>query len=194
MELDDKSFIELAKRDKERAFSLLIDAYSSKVFNTCVNLLRNVEDAEDVTQEVFVSVFQSLDKFEGRSKLSTWIYSVSLNKSKEFLRSKTRKKRFGIFTVLDKNDSHMLPSGAINFNHPGVILEDQERAKILFQAIDQLSDNQKTAYVAHKIEGMSYQEVSKLLDLSISSVESLMFRAKKRLKELLEEYYIKNEL
>ncbi len=141
MELDDKSFIELAKRDKNRAYSILVKEYSSKVYNTCVNMLRNSEDAEDVTQDVFTTVYLSLDKFKGNSKLSTWIYSISINKSKEFLRSKTRKKRFGIFTLLEKEDSHFVPRSAINFNHPGVVLEDKERAEILFSAIDQLSEN-----------------------------------------------------
>jgi RNA polymerase sigma-70 factor, ECF subfamily len=193
MELDDQSFIELAQKNKDRAFNYLVDQYSGLVFNTCVNLLRNREDAEDLTQEVFTTVYISLDKFEGKSKLSTWIYSISLNKSKEFLRSKTRKKRFGIFTVLEKEDSHFVPEQTINFEHPGVQLENKERAEILFNAIDQLAENQKTAYMMHKIEGISYSEIAEVLETSVSSVESLMFRAKKRLQELLTEYYEKNE-
>jgi RNA polymerase sigma-70 factor (ECF subfamily) len=193
MQLDDQSFIELSKRNKDRAFHYLVDAYSSKVFNTCINLLRNNEDAEDVTQEVFTAIYLSLDGFGGDSKLSTWIYSIALNKSKEFLRKKTRKKRSGFMTTLEKDDSHIVPTATIEFDHPGVLLENKERTAILFNAIDQLADNQKTAYTMHKIEGTSYTEIAEIMELSVSSIESLMFRAKKKLKELLVTYYEENE-
>lgn len=193
MQLDDQAIIDLVRSDKDRAFNYLVENYTRMVFNTCVQLLRNREDAEDLTQEVFTTIYLSLDKFQGNSKLSTWMYSIALNKSKEFLRSKTRKKRFGIFTVLEKEESHTVPTQTINFEHPGVQLENKERAKILFDAIDQLAENQKTAYILHKIEGVSYEEISTIMDTTVSSVESLMFRAKKRLKQLLSDYYEKNE-
>lgn len=194
MNLDDISFLALAKKNKDKAFSMLISNYSGKVFNTCINLLRNKEDAEDVTQEVFTSIYLGLDKFEGNSKLSTWIYSIALNKSKEFLRNKTRKKRFGIRTTIEKEDSHFLPSQVINFDHPGVLLENKERAETFFKALDQLAENQKTAYTLHKIEGISYNEISEIMETSVSSVESLMFRAKKKLKTILTDYFEKNEM
>lgn len=194
MELDDLTFIELARKNKDRAFSLLVDSYSQKIFSTCVNLVRNQEDAEDVTQEIFTAIYLNLDKFKGDSKLSTWIYAVALNKSKEFLRKKTRKKRFGIFTTIEKEDSHTLPDNIINFDHPGVQLENKERATFFYKALDQLAENQKNAFILHKIEGVSYAEIAEILETSIPSVESLMFRAKKKLKVILNDYYENNEL
>jgi len=193
MQLDDQSFIELARTNKDKAFNYLVENYSRMIFNTCIQLLRNQEDAEDLTQEVFTTIYLSLDTFEGNSKISTWMYSIALNKSKEFLRKKTRKKRFGIFTVLEKEDSHKVPNQTINFEHPGIQLENKERAQILFEAIDQLAENQKMAYTLHKIEGIPYEEVASIMKTSISSVESLMFRAKKCLKQLLNDYYEENE-
>lgn len=192
MHLDDHSILFSLANDKERGFNHLVDAYASRVFNTCLNLLRNREDAEDLTQEVFTSIYTSLDSFEGNSKLSTWIYAIAINKSKEFLRKKTRKKRFGFHTEIEQEDSHFVPSAVIEFHHPGVALEDKERAAILFNAIDQLAENQRLAYTLNKIEGRSYQEVAEILDLSVSSVESLLFRAKQRLQKLLKEYYEEN--
>tara|TARA_B110000305_G_scaffold172166_1_gene190214 strand:- start:27423 stop:28007 length:585 start_codon:yes stop_codon:yes gene_type:complete len=193
MHLDDQSFLELSRKNKDKAFNYLVDAYSSKIFNTCINLIRNREDAEDVTQEVFTAVYLSLDRYGGDSKLSTWIYSIALNKSKEFLRKKMRKKRSGMMTTLEKDDSHIVPTATIEFDHPGVLLENKERTQILFDAIDQLAENQKIAYTMHKIEGISYSEIAELTELSVSSVESLMFRAKKKLQQLLEDYYKENE-
>lgn len=179
------------RKDKDKAFSWLTDAYAQKVYGSCLLLLRNTEDAEDLVQEVFVAVYLSLESFEGNSKLSTWIYAITQNKGKEFLRSKTRLKRQGTLTVVDE----MVEGSAqnmVNFNHPGVQLEDQEKAKILFQAIDALAENQATAYRLAKIEGYSYVEIGEMMEMSVSSVESLLFRANKRLRELLSDYYKEN--
>ena len=94
---------------------------------------------------------------------------------------------------MEKDDSHIVPTATIEFDHPGVLLENKERTQILFDAIDQLAENQKIAYTMHKIEGISYSEIAELTELSVSSVESLMFRAKKKLQQLLEDYYKENE-
>lgn len=189
MHVEDQDLLVLLRKNKDRAYRYLVDTYAGMIYNTCFNLVRSVEDAEDLVQEVFTAVYLSLDSFEGNSKVSTWVYSIAINKSKEFLRSKTRKKRSGHMVVIEKEESHFLPSQVIDFDHPGVKMEDKELAAVLFSAIDQLSENQQVAFLMHKIEGYSYEEISRKMDLSISSVESLMFRARKKLKELLENYY-----
>lgn len=193
MELDELSFIELLKNSEERAFQLLVNAYSSQIYNVCLNLLRNQEDAEDVTQEVFTTVFLSINSFTGASKLSTWMYAIALNKSKEFLRKKNRKKRFGFMLRIDNEEKTSTSFTIVETNHPGVLLENKERTEILFSALDQLVDAQKEAYVLHKLEGLSYSEISEIMKVSVPSVESLMFRAKKKLQEVLKDYYEKNE-
>ncbi len=193
MQLDDQAFIELVGQNKDRAFQALVDACSGMVYNVCLNIVLHREDAEDVTQEVFTAAYLALDKFEGKSKVSTWMYSIALNKSKEFLRNKSRKKRAGFQTELEREDSHIVPVQTINFEHPGVQLENKERAAVFFSALDKLPESQQNAYRLHKVEGLSYQEVAEILETSVSSIESLMFRAKKRLKELLSDYYEKNE-
>ena len=189
MHVEDQDLLVLLRKNKDRAYRYLVDTYAGMIYNTCFNLVRSVEDAEDLVQEDFTAVYLSLDSIEGNSKVSTWVYSIAINKSKEFLRSKTRKKRSGHMVVIEKEESHFLPSQVIDFDHPRVKMEDKELAAVLFSAIDQLSENQQVAFVMHKIEGYSYEEISRKMDLSISSVESLMFRARKKLKELLENYY-----
>ena len=155
-------------------------------------MLRNAEDAEDLVQEVFVSIYLSLDSFGGKSKLSTWIYAITHNKAKEFIRNKTRLKRSGTLTILDEH-SDGLSSHTINFNHPGVQLEDKERAAVLFEAIDSLAENQARAYRLAKIEGYSYAEIAEIMELSVSSIESLLFRANKRLRVILADFYQKSK-
>ena len=77
-----------------------------------------------------------------------------------------------------------------DFEHPGVVLENKERAKILFKHINQLPDNQKVAFTLCNIEGLNYQEISEVMQLSSSSVESLLFRAKTNLRKTLKEFYV----
>ncbi|MFT5777526.1 MAG: RNA polymerase sigma factor (sigma-70 family) [Crocinitomicaceae bacterium] len=190
--MGDKEFIDLVEQNKDAAFAYLVDSYSGKIYGTCVNMVRHSEDAEDLVQEVFTSIYLSISKFSGNSSLSTWIYAIALNKSKEFIRNKTRLKRQGTLTILDDTTDSQVPTSSINFYHPGVQLEDKELAKILFSAIDQLADNQREAYILSKVEGHSYSEIAEMLELSVSSIESLLFRAKRRLKELLHDYYYKN--
>lgn len=86
------------------SFEKLVKQFKNKVFNTSLSILQNVGDAEDITQEVFVEVFQSLKNFKGESKLSTWIYRIAVSKSLEFLRWKNRKKRFGFMQSLLYNN------------------------------------------------------------------------------------------
>ncbi len=175
------------------SFENLVKQFKNKVFNTSLSILQNVEDAEDITQEVFVEVFQSVKNFKGESKLSTWIYRIAVSKSLEFLRWKNRKKRFGFMQSLLYNNLTESILEIPNFFHPGIQLENKERAAILFAAINKLPENQKTAFILHKIEGLSYAEVADVMHATVSSVESLLFRAKQSLQKLLGDYYEKNE-
>ena len=192
--MDPEEIKQLLKIDKNKAFNLIVQHFGDKVFSNCAFQLRSREDAEDVTQEVFASIFLTLDKFEGNSKLSTWIYAVTSNKCKEFIRTKTRKKRLGFLVPLFDEKTEVNHAPIIDYYNPLIQLEDKEKAKILFDAIEQLAENQKRAYVHSKVEGYSYSEISEMMDLSVSSIESLLFRAKKRLQELLGDYYEKNKI
>lgn len=181
------------KKGDPLAYRELFDSFRNKIFNTVLGLLQNQEDAQDITQDVFVEIFQSIKDFEGSSKLSTWIYRIAVQKSLEHIRSSQRKKRSGIiFSLFGKE--HLFPVATSSpFHHPGIKLENKERASILFEAISKLPANQKTAFTLHKVESLSYVEIADIMMLSISSVESLMFRAKQNLQQILSVYYEKNE-
>lgn len=181
------------KAGNESAFESLVEEFHSKVYNTCLGLVQNEEDAEDLSQEVFISIFQAIHTFREQSSLSTWIYRIAVSKSLGFLRHKKRKKRFAFLQNLFSGDEKEQGTEAIHFYHPGVQLENKERAAILFQAIETLPENQKTAFVLHKLEDLSYQEIAEVMKVSLSSVESLIFRAKGNLKKSLSIYYEKNE-
>ena len=177
----------------QKAFAYLVENFQDRVFNTCLGVLRNAEDAEDIAQEVFVEVHRSVQNFKAESKLSTWIYRICVTKSLDHLRSKKRKKRFAfvksIFGEHDNEPRFEIP----DFIHPGVQLENKERAAYLFKAIEELPENQKVAFTLNKIECLSYQEISEVTEMSVSAVESLLFRAKQNLKKILADYYEENE-
>lgn len=157
--------------------------YQVLVYNVALNYLQNTEDAEEITQDVFVQVYNSLHKFEKKSTLKTWIYRITINKCLDFIKHKKSKKRLFIFGNKSQNENEYL--NVSNFEHPGILLENKEKSIILFKVINELSENQKTAFLLSKIDGLSNPEVSEIMQLSISSVESLIFRAKNNLKEKL---------
>jgi len=191
--VENTALVNALKAGEKWAFEKVVKLFGKKIFNTCLGFLQNVEDAEDVTQEVFVVIFQSIGQFKGESLLSTWIYRISTTQCLSFIRMKNRKKRFGFVQRLFSGESNKPTIDIPHFLHPGIQLENKERAAILFQAIDQLSPNQKTAFILHKVEHLSQAEIAEIMQVSISSIESLLFRAKQNLRKLLGEYYDKIE-
>ncbi|MEM6687192.1 MAG: sigma-70 family RNA polymerase sigma factor, partial [Bacteroidota bacterium] len=102
--MSETTFIADLQSGNRAAYSRLIDEYQQRIFHTCLSFVPNKEDAEDVAQEVFVEIFRSIHKFKGNSKLSTWIYRISTNKSLEFIRKKNTKKRFGFMQSIFGNE------------------------------------------------------------------------------------------
>ncbi len=183
--MDELELIERLRKGDEAAFKYLVDNYKERVYNTAIGIVQNAEDAEDVAQEVFIQVYRSIHSFKGESKLSTWLYRIATTRALDLLRSRKSKKRFGLLQRLfgEGNEPvYEIP----DFNHPGVALERKENAAKLFNAIKQLPDNQRVAFTLHKLEDLSYQEISQIMKTSLPAVESLMHRAKQNLRKILE--------
>lgn len=186
--LDERILVDLLKQGDESAFKTIVETWQDMVFNTALGIVQNAEDAEDIAQEVFVQVYQSIGSFKGDSKFSTWVYRITVTKSLDNERRKKRKKRFAFVKSIFGEESQVVVHPP-DFNHPGVALDKKEDAAALFRAIRILPDNQRTAFTLHKVEGLSYQEVSEVMQTTVSSVESLIHRAKNNLRKRLEEYY-----
>lgn len=160
---------------------LLYEQYARQVYNLALQYVQNVNDAEEITQDVFLSVHKSLDKFRNEANHNTWIYRITINKSLDFLKAKKRKKRFFWFTnELSENDS-------VEFDHPGVLMEYQEETEFIFSCINELPDNQKTALILNKIEQLSLSEIAGIMELSPKAVESLVQRAKSNLSKKIKD-------
>jgi len=177
----------------EKAFRELVDQYRDRVYNTALGLLQHPENAEDVAQEVFVEVFRSVARFRGECSISTWIYRITVQKALEHIRTSHRGKRFGIHISLFGREEQTEIPAETRFYHPGIQLENKERSAILFQAISKLPVNQRTAFILHKVEGLSQTEIAGIMETSVSAIESLMVRARQKLKVLLSDYYENNE-
>ena len=188
--MTEKDFIKKLQEGRRDAFEELLDQYQQMVFSTSLSFVPNKEDAEDVAQEVFIEVFKSINKFKGNSKLSTWIYRITVNKSLEFIRKRNAKKRFGYVQSIFGNE---IPADKTDFfteiNHPGVLLEQKEDHATLMKAINKLPDAQRIVFTLHKIDEKSYKEISEITEKSLSSLESLMFRAKQNLQKQLLDFY-----
>jgi len=159
-------------------FDELYEQYKNLVYNLALQYVQNIEDAEEITQDVFVAVHQSLNSFRNEAKPSTWIYRITINKSLDYLKAKKRKKRFGIIVSLfsgNETDEQIEPH---SFHHPGVALEQQEAVERIFAIINQLPTNQRTALILSKIEQIKQQEIANILNISSKGVESLIQRAK----------------
>jgi RNA polymerase sigma factor (sigma-70 family) len=167
----------------KRNFNSVYNEYQLLVYNVALNYAQNIEDAEEITQDVFLKVHESLSGFKENSSIKTWLYRITINQSLDFIKKKNSKKRFFIFGKKSQNEFEL--TNISDFEHPGILLERQEDAKVLFLIINTLPENQKTAFILSKVDGLSNSEVSEIMEMSISAVESLVFRAKKELKEKL---------
>jgi RNA polymerase sigma-70 factor (ECF subfamily) len=164
-------------------FLTLYKNYNALVYNVALHYLQNIEDTEEVTQDVFIQLHESISKFKEKSTLKTWIYRITINKCLDFIKHKNSQKRFFVFGKKSQNKFEILNKS--NFEHPGILLENKENGSILFKIINELNENQKTAFILSKIDGLSNPEIAEIMQVSISAVESLVFRAKSSLREKL---------
>ncbi|MBS1621040.1 MAG: RNA polymerase sigma factor [Bacteroidetes bacterium] len=183
--MDELELIQQLRESDQAAFKTLVETYQDLVYNTALGIVQNAQDAEDVAQDTFIKVFRSVQSFKGESKISTWLYRITVSTALDLLRSRKSKKRFGFLQRLFGEGNEPIHE-APDFHHPGVALDQKENAARLFKAIDLLPENQKVAFSLNKLEELSYQEVSEVMNISVSAVESLMHRAKQNLKKILE--------
>ena len=186
--MDDTTLIEEIKKGDAGAFEQFVREYQGLVFNTCYSFLNHREDAEDVSQEVFIEAYRSIDSFRGDASLSTWLYRLSMNKSLDFIRAKKRQKRgSGLLSLFDNEKMSKL--NVQDSGQPHSQMEDEEKRQILHVAVSKLPERQKKAIILSKFEGLSQEQVAEVLDTTVSSVESLLVRAKRNLRDLLSDYF-----
>lgn len=182
--LSDKALISLIKNGDKEAFSILIKRYEKKVLNILYLQLGNTPDLEDLAQEVFIKVFKNVKNFRGESQFSTWLYRIAVNVSYDY-----KRKSKDIYSLDDplKEDEEdtfekIIPN---NDEDPLSIIEGEELRNKLRKLIKELPKEYQEVLILREYEGLSYEEISKILNCPIGTVESRLFRARKELKEKL---------
>lgn len=176
----ESELIQAVTDGNEQSFAIMYERYADKVYNTALSYTKSAEDAEEVTQDVFVKIHKNASSFKRESSLNTWIYRIAVNTSLNYLKKRNR------FTLFKSNLS---TSSSIDFEHPGVLLENKENAVALYKAMDCLPENQKTAFILSFIEDLPRKEVAAIMEISLKAVESLLQRAKINMRADLEKRY-----
>ena len=186
--MNDQELLAQIQNNDQLAFKELVKRYQKAVVNTCMGFVHNTDDARDLAQEVFIEVYQSIAKFRGDAKLSTWIYRIAVNKSLNFLRSHKKNSLLKSIEQFFKGEKNTHYEIAYNQSADSELLNN-ETAQVLNKALESLPENQRIAFVLSKYDEMPYAKISEVMDISVSSVESLLFRAKKNLQTKLVHFY-----
>ena len=179
---------ELKHKDKH-AFANIVDEHSDKIYRLALKMLGNEQDAEDILQETFIKAFNNIESFEGRSKISTWLYRIAVNESLMLLR-----KRKGVLIDIDagieKDDGEVIPQQIVDWCClPEKELMSNESRQVINQAINTLSDANRAAFLLRDVEGLSTSEAADVLDISESALKVRLMRARLQLRETLTHYF-----
>lgn len=174
------------------AFRTLVELNSANVYNVALKLLGDEQEAEDVLQETFLSAFQAIDRFEGRSQLSTWLYRIAYNASLMRLRKRDRMTTFSLDQPLDEGRAvaegesrHLVDWSAV----PDDQLLTAEARQEMDRAIAELPESLRSTFVLRDLQGLSGAETAEVLGISVQAVKNRLHRARLRLRDRLAHYF-----
>ena len=181
----DQQLVERAQRGDKRAFELLVEKYQRKLARLISRLVRDPGEVEDVTQEAFVKAYRALPSFRGDSAFYTWLYRIGINTAKNYLVALGR--RAPTSTEVEAEEAEGYESGELlrDINTPESLLLTKEIGTTVNAAIESLPEELRSAIQLRELEGMSYEEIAKLMDCPIGTVRSRIFRAREAIAEKL---------
>lgn len=186
--MDETILVEKAKNGDKAALSQLVNAYSGRIYNLALRILRNKEDAEDILQETFLTVVEKLHTFDGRSGFFTWIYRIATNASL----MKLRKKKL-VFKDLGNDEEYNESMESRVFvdwsQDPSINIYDEEVKTKINEAVNKLSDIYRSVFVLRDIESLSIKETSEILNITEENVKIRLRRARQFLRDILSEYF-----
>jgi RNA polymerase sigma-70 factor (ECF subfamily) len=187
--MTDESIIKQLLEGNRDIYRELVEKYQPMIFRTCMGFLHHKEEAEDLTQEVFIQAYQALSTFKGNSSFSTWIYRIAVNASLNKVRKTTKNKllqRFESFIGGEKSKNFELPIPE-NENPEAILIMDEHRAWVQ-KALDSLPENQRTAIVLSKYDDLPQKEIAAIMNTTEGAVEALIQRAKANLRDKLSSF------
>lgn len=185
--------IRKSKKGDIDAFEELIRNYQKKSYNISLKMLKNPEDAMDVSQEALIKVYKSIKNFENKSSFSTWMYRIVVNTCLDFIK-KNKKNLLYLDKPIETEEGNIKMEVIDDYNTPENILEKKLTKKLVRDSINMLKDEYKSIIILRDMEGFSYEEISKILDIPIGTVKSRIKRARDNLKIIIinSEQYFEN--
>lgn len=165
-------------------YRVLVERHQQSVFTTAMGFLHDKDEAEDLTQDVFIQAYLSLPGFKGESAFSTWLYRITVNASLNKTRKSPLQRIFRLFENTPEADREIFLA-AIDSADPEDIMIRNENAELVRKALDSLPENQRIAIVLSKYDDLPQREIAEIMKTSEGAVESLLQRAKKNLREKL---------
>jgi RNA polymerase sigma-70 factor, ECF subfamily len=184
---DDFQLVEAFRKGDEKAFDEIVRRYQRQVANIIYLTLGSREEVDDISQELFVRVFRSLDRFEFDSTLYSWIYRIAVNLCIDEIRRKKIRKLIPLeFLTEKKLEGEKRERGAATGSDE---LLQKEKKEVVLRALDQLSPLHRTVIVLREYQDLTYGEIAKTLRISPQAVKSRIFRAREELRQLLKDYF-----
>ena len=183
----DQELVEKAKAGELKAFEELMNKYERKVYGIAYRMTGNREDAEEVLQEAFLSVYKSLGRFKGKSSFSTWLYRIAVNAAL----MKLRKKKIDTVSLDEpvvSDDGDRLIREAVDWTTPEELVERKRLMEVISEAIDSLPETYRVIILLRDREGLSNSEVARVLKTSVPAVKSKLHRARMHLRNRLAEH------
>ncbi len=184
----DRSLLRRLQARDEQAFRDLIDGHRDKVYNICYRMLGNKHEAEDVAQEVFITVFKTISSFRGDSKLSTWLYRIAVNHSKNRIRYLARRHDRDREELDETGNAASGSIGGGGPASPDRALEEQQLEAVVREAIHSLDDDHRVVVVLRDLEDLSIEEVCEITGLPDGTVKSRLHRARLVLRKKLQQH------
>lgn len=181
----DRELVARAQRGDKRAFELLVEKYQRKLGRLLSRFIRDPSEVEDVTQEAFIKAYRALPAFRGDSAFYTWLYRIGINTAKNYLMAMGR--RAPTSTEVEAEEAEGFEEGEQlrDINTPESVLLSNEIASTVNRTIEELPEELRTAIQLREIEGMSYEDIAKVMDCPIGTVRSRIFRAREAIAEQL---------
>jgi RNA polymerase sigma-70 factor (ECF subfamily) len=186
---DERSFVERLKKGDEHAFRVLVSHYKRQVFNIAYRMLLDPEEANDVSQDVFLAIYRTIEKFRGASKLSTWIHTIALNQTRNRLKALGRRGR-GRHTPFEDGKELKASGGWRSTGEcpPDKQAEGRELEQLIKATINNLDPEQREVLVLYDMNGLSYNDIVEATQLPIGTIKSRLHRARMTLAETVKQW------
>ena len=190
--MTDSEIIKLIIQGDRNLFRLLVERYQPLVFRTCMGFLHNRDDADDLTQEVFIQVYQSLAKFKGDASFSTWLYRIAVNASLNKKRKTSKGFLLQQLEMVFGSDKKKEPATSETENPENILIRGEHREWVT-RALNSLPENQRTAIVLSNYDDLPQKEIAEIMNTTEGAVEALLQRAKANLKKKLSSFQKKSK-